>query len=170
MESWLQKVVSPRVYSKQYCPAQSSDEGIRSQRLVAIGSSDPGLWDGLGWRWGWLVAGSCLPCRCVHSFVSHFKSRQEREAELGVRAMEFTNVYVKNLQMDIDEQGLEELFSQFGECVSRGSLGSLSLLLPSQAGRKGPPGLSGDLWEERATPWGFRNSPLSQVGPSQGRR
>ncbi|XP_023612007.1 polyadenylate-binding protein 1-like isoform X10 [Myotis lucifugus] len=51
-------------------------------------------------------------------FVSHFKSRQEREAELGVRAMEFTNVYVKNLQMDIDEQGLEELFSQFGKTLS----------------------------------------------------
>lgn len=64
------------------------------------------------------MAGSCLPCRCVHSFVSHFKSRQEREAELGVRAMEFTNVYVKNLKVDIDEQGLEALFSQFGECVS----------------------------------------------------
>lgn len=55
---------------------------------------------------------------CVHSFVSQFKSRQEREAELGVRATEFTNVYVKNLKTDIDEQGLEELFSQFGECVS----------------------------------------------------
>ncbi|XP_036274898.2 polyadenylate-binding protein 1-like isoform X1 [Pipistrellus kuhlii] len=51
-------------------------------------------------------------------FVSQFKSRQEREAELGVRAKEFTNVYVKNLKTDIDEQGLEELFSQFGKTLS----------------------------------------------------
>nr|KAF6472035.1 poly(A) binding protein cytoplasmic 1 like [Molossus molossus] len=51
-------------------------------------------------------------------FVSHFKSRQEREAELGARAMEFTNIYVKNLRVDIDEQGLEELFSQFGKMLS----------------------------------------------------
>ncbi|XP_039720351.1 polyadenylate-binding protein 1-like isoform X1 [Pteropus medius] len=47
-------------------------------------------------------------------FVGHFKSRQEREAELGARAMEFTNIYVKNLQVDMDEWGLQELFSQFG--------------------------------------------------------
>ncbi|KAM7126894.1 polyadenylate-binding protein 1-like [Molossus nigricans] len=51
-------------------------------------------------------------------FVSHFKSRQEREAELGARAMEFTNIYVKNLRVDVDEQGLEELFSQFGKTLS----------------------------------------------------
>ncbi|XP_008065105.1 polyadenylate-binding protein 1-like [Carlito syrichta] len=51
-------------------------------------------------------------------FVGHFKSRREREAELGVRAMEFTNVYVKNLQVDVDERGLEDLFSQFGKILS----------------------------------------------------
>ncbi|XP_016060275.1 PREDICTED: polyadenylate-binding protein 1-like, partial [Miniopterus natalensis] len=51
-------------------------------------------------------------------FVSHFKSRQEREAELGARAVEFTNIYVKNLQVDVDEQGLEELFAQFGKMLS----------------------------------------------------
>lgn len=81
------------------------------------------------------MAGNCLPCWCVHSFVGHFKSRQEREAELGARAMEFTNIYVKNLQVDMDEWGLQELFSQFGGHVSRGSWGSL--LLPE------------DLWEGR---------------------
>ncbi|XP_030770079.1 polyadenylate-binding protein 1-like isoform X4 [Rhinopithecus roxellana] len=47
-------------------------------------------------------------------FVGHFKSRREREAELGARALEFTNIYVKNLPMDVDEQGLQDLFSQFG--------------------------------------------------------
>ena len=50
------------------------------------------------------AVGSCLPCWCVHSFVGHFKSRREREVELGARAMEFTNIYVKNLHVDVDEQ------------------------------------------------------------------
>nr|XP_035927944.1 polyadenylate-binding protein 1-like isoform X3 [Halichoerus grypus] len=51
-------------------------------------------------------------------FVGHFKSRREREAELGARAMEFTNIYVKNLHVDVDEQGLQDLFSQFGKMLS----------------------------------------------------
>ncbi|MEJ1279057.1 poly(A) binding protein cytoplasmic 1 [Cricetulus griseus] len=51
-------------------------------------------------------------------FVGHFKSRQKREAELGARALGFTNVYVKNLHMDMDEQGLQDLFSQFGKMQS----------------------------------------------------
>lgn len=107
-------------------------------------------------------AGSCLPCWCVHSFVSHFKSRQEREAELGARALEFTNIYVKNLQVDIDEQGLEGLFSQFGECAFQGSLGS-----PFSSAAWG---FLKTWGRKRGTPWGFPKSPLSQVGRSQGRR
>ncbi|XP_066091254.1 polyadenylate-binding protein 1-like isoform X1 [Saccopteryx bilineata] len=51
-------------------------------------------------------------------FVDHFKSRRKREAELGARAVEFTNIYVKNLQVDVDEQDLEELFSHFGKILS----------------------------------------------------
>ncbi|XP_045151429.1 polyadenylate-binding protein 1-like [Echinops telfairi] len=51
-------------------------------------------------------------------FVGHFKSRREREAELKTRALEFTNVYVKNLPGDVDEQGLRDLFSQFGKMLS----------------------------------------------------
>ncbi|XP_048205445.1 polyadenylate-binding protein 1-like isoform X3 [Perognathus longimembris pacificus] len=51
-------------------------------------------------------------------FVGHFKSRREREAELGARALEFTNIYVKNLHADMDEQGLRDLFSQFGKMLS----------------------------------------------------
>ncbi|XP_029410849.1 polyadenylate-binding protein 1-like isoform X2 [Nannospalax galili] len=51
-------------------------------------------------------------------FVGHFKSRQKREAELGARALGFTNIYVKNLQVDMDEQGLQDLFSQFGKMLS----------------------------------------------------
>ncbi|EPY74200.1 poly(A) binding protein, cytoplasmic 1-like protein [Camelus ferus] len=51
-------------------------------------------------------------------FVGHFKSRREREAELGTRVMEFTNVYVKNLHVDVDERRLQDLFSQFGKMLS----------------------------------------------------
>ncbi|KAJ1076366.1 hypothetical protein K5549_002406 [Capra hircus] len=51
-------------------------------------------------------------------FVGHFKSRREREVELGARAMEFTNIYVKNLHVDVDEQRLQDLFSQFGKTLS----------------------------------------------------
>ncbi|XP_030886007.1 polyadenylate-binding protein 1-like [Leptonychotes weddellii] len=32
--------------------------------------------------------------------------------------MEFTNIYVKNLHVDVDEQGLQDLFSQFGKMLS----------------------------------------------------
>uniref|UniRef100_A0A8D0VQ63 Polyadenylate-binding protein n=1 Tax=Sus scrofa TaxID=9823 RepID=A0A8D0VQ63_PIG len=51
-------------------------------------------------------------------FVGHFKSRREREAELGARALEFTNIYVKNLHVDVDERCLQDLFSQFGKILS----------------------------------------------------
>ncbi|KAB0395539.1 hypothetical protein E2I00_010914, partial [Balaenoptera physalus] len=51
-------------------------------------------------------------------FVGHFKPRRERDAELGARAMEFTNIYVKNLHVDVNEQCLQDLFSQFGKILS----------------------------------------------------
>uniref|UniRef100_A0AAV2K4W1 Polyadenylate-binding protein n=1 Tax=Knipowitschia caucasica TaxID=637954 RepID=A0AAV2K4W1_KNICA len=51
-------------------------------------------------------------------FVGRFKSRKEREAEMGARAREFTNVYVKNFGDDIDDEKLRELFSQFGNALS----------------------------------------------------
>ncbi|XP_043838027.1 polyadenylate-binding protein 1-like [Dromiciops gliroides] len=51
-------------------------------------------------------------------YVGHFKSRQEREAELGARALEFTNIYVKNFQENVDDHCLQELFSQFGKTLS----------------------------------------------------
>lgn len=56
-------------------------------------------------------------------FVGRFKSRKEREAELGAKAKEFTNVYIKNFGEEIDDESLKELFSQFGK------LGSLAHLL-----------------------------------------
>lgn len=60
---------------------------------------------------------------CVR-FVGRFKSRKEREAELGARAKEFTNVYVKNFGDDMDDEKLREMFNQYGE----------SLVTPPEAG------------------------------------
>nr|XP_025131742.1 polyadenylate-binding protein 4-like isoform X3 [Bubalus bubalis] len=47
-------------------------------------------------------------------FVGRFKSQKEREAELGAKAKEFTNVYIKNFGEEVDDENLKELFSQFG--------------------------------------------------------
>lgn len=51
-------------------------------------------------------------------FVGRFKSRKEREAELGARAKEFTNVYIKNFGEDMDDERLKELFGKFGNAAS----------------------------------------------------
>uniref|UniRef100_A0A665U7M5 Polyadenylate-binding protein n=1 Tax=Echeneis naucrates TaxID=173247 RepID=A0A665U7M5_ECHNA len=51
-------------------------------------------------------------------FVGRFKSRKEREAELGARAKEFTNVYIKNFGEDMDDEKLRELFSKYGNAMS----------------------------------------------------
>ncbi|XP_010958130.1 polyadenylate-binding protein 4 isoform X4 [Diceros bicornis minor] len=51
-------------------------------------------------------------------FVGRFKSRKEREAELGAKAKEFTNVYIKNFGEEVDDESLKELFSQFGKTLS----------------------------------------------------
>lgn len=53
-----------------------------------------------------------------HRFVGRFKSRKEREAELGAKAKEFTNVYIKNFGEDMDDEKLKEVFSKYG--TSRG--------------------------------------------------
>ncbi|XP_048874353.1 polyadenylate-binding protein 1-like isoform X2 [Brienomyrus brachyistius] len=51
-------------------------------------------------------------------FVGHFKSRKDREAEFGAKAMEFTNVYVKNFGEDVDDEKLKEVFSEYGRTLS----------------------------------------------------
>ncbi|XP_039544613.1 embryonic polyadenylate-binding protein-like [Pimephales promelas] len=51
-------------------------------------------------------------------FVGHFKSRKEREAELGAKAVEFTNVYIKNFGEDIDSEKLKTIFTEFGMTLS----------------------------------------------------
>ncbi|KAG9270338.1 embryonic polyadenylate-binding protein B-like isoform X1 [Astyanax mexicanus] len=52
------------------------------------------------------------------SFVGHFKSRKEREAEFGAKAMEFTNVYIKNFGEDFDNEKLRNIFSEYGKTLS----------------------------------------------------
>lgn len=47
--------------------------------------------------------------------MGRFKSRKEREAELGARAKEFTNVYIKNFGEDMDDEKLKEIFSKYGD-------------------------------------------------------
>lgn len=56
--------------------------------------------------------------------MGRFKSRKEREAELGARAKEFTNVYVKNFGDDMDDEKLRDMFNKYGE----------SALIPPKAG------------------------------------
>ncbi|XP_069050943.1 polyadenylate-binding protein 1b isoform X2 [Lepisosteus oculatus] len=51
-------------------------------------------------------------------FVGRFKSRKEREAELGARAKEFTNVYIKNFGEDMDDEKLKEIFGKYGPALS----------------------------------------------------
>uniref|UniRef100_A0A8C4ZYX3 Polyadenylate-binding protein n=1 Tax=Gadus morhua TaxID=8049 RepID=A0A8C4ZYX3_GADMO len=51
-------------------------------------------------------------------FVGRFKSRKEREQELGARAREFTNVYIKNFGEDMDDEKLREFFGRYGTAMS----------------------------------------------------
>ncbi|XP_040210726.1 polyadenylate-binding protein 1 isoform X2 [Rana temporaria] len=51
-------------------------------------------------------------------FVGRFKSRKEREAELGARAKEFTNVYIKNFGEDMDDERLKDMFGKYGPALS----------------------------------------------------
>ncbi|CDQ68310.1 unnamed protein product [Oncorhynchus mykiss] len=52
------------------------------------------------------------------SFVGHFKSHKERQAEFGAKAMKFTNVYIKNFGDDYSDEKLQEVFSAFGRTLS----------------------------------------------------
>lgn len=66
----------------------------------------------------------------LRRFVGRFKSRKEREAELGAKAKEFTNVYIKNFGDDMDDERLKELFDKYGEIIGRcGGRGHSSVLL-----------------------------------------
>ncbi|XP_006893183.1 PREDICTED: LOW QUALITY PROTEIN: polyadenylate-binding protein 4-like [Elephantulus edwardii] len=54
-------------------------------------------------------------CRML---VSRFKTRQDREAELRNKPTEFTNVYIKNFGIDMDDKRLQEVFSKYGTTLS----------------------------------------------------
>ncbi|CAB4065649.1 PABPC [Lepeophtheirus salmonis] len=43
---------------------------------------------------------------------------KEREVELGEKAKKFTNVYIKNISEDVNEEVLRELFSKYGKISS----------------------------------------------------
>ncbi|RVE56994.1 hypothetical protein OJAV_G00212000 [Oryzias javanicus] len=51
-------------------------------------------------------------------FVGRFKSRKEREAELGAKAKEFTNVYIKNFGDEMEDERLKEMFEKYGKTLS----------------------------------------------------
>ena len=59
-----------------------------------------------------------LSCSLSLRFVGRFKSRKEREAELGAKAKEFTNVYIKNFSDDMTDDQLKVLFDQYGNLKS----------------------------------------------------
>lgn len=59
---------------------------------------------------------------CLFRFVGRFKSRKEREAELGAKAKEFTNVYIKNFGDDMDDERLKELFEKYGKLTYTSAL------------------------------------------------
>lgn len=90
---------------------------------------DPGLFSHLCW--------DCFKrvYRCSSSifrFVGRFKSRKEREAELGAKAKEFTNVYIKNFGDDMDDDRLKELFDKYGK-MGLDSWVSLQILMWSSS-------------------------------------
>lgn len=60
--------------------------------------------------------------------MGRFKSRKEREAELGAKAKEFTNVYIKNFGDDMDDERLKELFDKYGEMIGRCRSSSVAAL------------------------------------------
>ena len=51
-------------------------------------------------------------------FVGRFVPRKEREKELGEKAKEFTNVYIKNFADDLTDEKLKEMFSKYGKITS----------------------------------------------------
>lgn len=51
-------------------------------------------------------------------YVGRFMPKKDRDAELQQIRANFTNVYVKNLPLDVDNDGLNKMFSEFGNVNS----------------------------------------------------
>ncbi|CDS07492.1 hypothetical protein LRAMOSA01441 [Lichtheimia ramosa] len=51
-------------------------------------------------------------------YVGHHIPRKERQAKIEELKAKFTNVYVKNLDAEVDDKALEELFGKYGKITS----------------------------------------------------
>uniref|UniRef100_A0A669C6K7 Polyadenylate-binding protein n=1 Tax=Oreochromis niloticus TaxID=8128 RepID=A0A669C6K7_ORENI len=56
--------------------------------------------------------------RAIEKMNGMLLNDRKREAELGARAKEFTNVYIKNFGDEMDDEKLRELFSKYGNAMS----------------------------------------------------
>eukprot|EP00095_Tigriopus_kingsejongensis_P008443 maker-scaffold343_size201629-snap-gene-1.14 protein:Tk08443 transcript:maker-scaffold343_size201629-snap-gene-1.14-mRNA-1 annotation:"polyadenylate-binding protein 1" len=64
-------------------------------------------------------------------FVGRFVSRKEREIELGEKAKKFTNCYVKNINEEMSEEELTDMFEQYGK------ISSIKIMKGDEGGNKG---------------------------------
>lgn len=51
-------------------------------------------------------------------FVGRFVGRKDREKELGQKAKLYTNVYIKNLDENVNDKELYEMFEKYGSITS----------------------------------------------------
>lgn len=51
-------------------------------------------------------------------FVGRFVGRKDREKELGQKAKLYTNVYIKNLDENVTDKELFEMFEKYGTITS----------------------------------------------------
>lgn len=51
-------------------------------------------------------------------FVGRFVGRKDREKELGQKAKLYTNVYIKNLDENVTDKELYEMFEKYGTITS----------------------------------------------------
>ena len=54
----------------------------------------------------------------IYRYVGRFMSRKERLEQMGDRAKNFTNVYLKNFGEEIDDEKLREMMEVYGKIIS----------------------------------------------------